>query len=80
MKPATNSDEEEKDGLSESYSTVSMGHLDFPEVALNPMVTTVYNVTRWDPRRSHRKILCATRPALSFEKQKKPPLPKCVDY
>lgn len=80
MKPATNSNGEEKDGLSENDSDVSMGHLDFPEVTLNPMVTTVYNVKRWDPQRSHRKILCATRPALSFEKQKKPPLPKYVDH
>lgn len=77
MKPGTNSDEDEEDGLSESFSDVSMDHLDFP---LNPMVTTVYNATKWNPQRSHRKIICATKPARSCDKRKKPPLPKCVDY
>ena len=77
MKPATKSDEDEEDGLSESYSDVSMDHLDFP---LNPMVTTVYNATKWNPQRSHHKMICATKPARSCDKQKKPPLPKCVDY
>lgn len=79
MKSSTVSEEEE-DGFSESYSDLAVDPIDLPGIALNPMVTTVYSMVRWDPRRSRHKVLYASRPARSCDQHKKPPLPKYVDY
>ena len=77
MKSAT--DSEEDDELSEGYSDLAVDPIDFPGIALNPMVTTVYSMVRWDPHSSRHKVLYASRPAHSCDQHKKPPLPKCVD-
>ena len=50
--------------------------IDLTGIALNPVVTTVYQITRRQPKRFQHEILSITKPIHTHEHKKKPTIPK----
>lgn len=66
---------EGEDGETEK-SHENIRAIDLTGIALNPMVTTVYQITRRQPKRFQHEILSITKPIHSREHKKKPTIPK----